>query len=147
MSSLINSSFSTQQSAFNSAQQLQQSYKNLFTGLSTGNLKLAQTSFNNLKLSASSVQSNPMLAQISAALNNNDIASARNVVFKNSTSGGLLNAIVAEDTSQTSSTTTPLVSASTLAAVAASNASPANKAAVAATANPLSNSSPIDLLA
>ena len=109
MSSLINSSFSTQQSAFNSAQQLQQSYKNLFTGLSTGNLKLAQTSFNNLKLSASSVQSNPMLAQISAALNNNDIASARNVVFKKSTSGGLLNAIVAEDTRQTSSTTTPSV--------------------------------------
>lgn len=147
MSSLINSSFSTQQSAFNSAQQLQQSYKNLFTGLSTGNLKLAQTSFNNLKLSASSVKSNPMLAQISAALNNNDIASARNVVFKKSTSGGLLNAIVAEDTRQTSSTTTPSVSASTLAAVAASKASPANKAAVAATANPLSNSSPIDLLA
>jgi hypothetical protein len=100
MGTSINSALSTQQTAYNSAQQLQQNYKTLFSALGSGNLKLAQTSFKNLNLSASTLKSNALLSQIGTALSNGDLTSAQNAINGKSTSGGLLGAIAAEDANE-----------------------------------------------
>ena len=101
MSTAIIRALSAQQSAYSSAQQLQQNYKNLFSALGSGNLQLAQTSFKNLNLSAATVKSNAMLSAIGTALSNGDIKTAQDAIGGKGTSGGLLGAIAAEDASET----------------------------------------------
>ena len=103
MSTSINAGISTQQNVYNSAQQTQQNYKNLFTGLQTGNLQLAQAAFKSLNFSSAALQSNAMLSGIATALSNNDIVSAQNALTGQSPTGGLLNAIENEDSDNTSS--------------------------------------------
>lgn len=114
MSISLSSSLSSQQAAYNSTQQTQQNYKNLFTALSSGNLQLAQSSLQKLNFSAATLKSNAMLSQISTALNNGDLATAQNAINGKSASSGLMAAIAAEDAQENASQSDPLLQPSAI---------------------------------
>ena len=109
MSISLNNSYINQQATYNNSQQDQQNYKNLFSALSSGNLKLAQTSLAKLNFSAATLKSNAMLSQISTALIKGDLATAQNAINGKATSSGLMAAIAAEDARQNTSQNDPLL--------------------------------------
>lgn len=96
MSTSIYQSSATQQASSGLAQ-MQQNYKNLFSALKTGNLQQAQTAVKNLNFSSNTLKSNAMLSNIVTAIQNGDITSAQKALSGQSSNGGLLGAIAAEE--------------------------------------------------
>lgn len=123
MSISLSSTLSSQQAAYNSTQQTQQNYKNLFSALSSGNLQLAQSSLQKLNFSAATLKSNAMLLQISTALSNGDLATAQNAINGKSASSGLMAAIAAEDAQENASQSDPLLQSSAITQTSSTTAS------------------------
>jgi hypothetical protein len=96
------------QQASSSLAQMQQNYKSLFTALKTGNLQQAQTAVKNLNFSNSTLNGNAMLANIVSAIQNGDMTSAQNALSgQTNNSGGLLDAIAAEENDSSDTSTNP----------------------------------------
>jgi hypothetical protein len=101
MSTSILQSSAAQQSQQASMAVMQQNYQNLFTALKTNNLQLAQTSLKALNLSANTLKSNAMLANIVSAVQSGDIQGAQQAFTGQTSSGNLINVLNEQDDSQT----------------------------------------------